>query len=333
MPAPVSADHHRDLVLLNWAEYIDPELVEEFEARHGVDVREVYFESDDIRDEMLARTDGRGYDLAIVNGVNLATYRRRGWIQPVDPAAVPNLRHIDPRWAEAFEAAPGYAVPYFWGTLGIGYRTDKVAGPVDSWMQIFEPAPEQRGRIIMNLQTRDLVGMALRALGYSVNSTDPEALAKAEALLMAQKPYVKDYGYVSLTEESSMVKGEVDMAMLYSGDALMLREVDERIEYVVPKEGCNLWVDYLVIMRDAPNKALALKFIDFLNEPENAARLAEFVWYASPNLGAEPLLDEEFKADPVVYPNADVIARCEFYESLPPRVARSYNAIFSRVTN
>jgi spermidine/putrescine transport system substrate-binding protein len=329
-----AADPAREVLLLNWSEYLDPELLAAFEAEHGIRVREVYYESDDARDEILVRSDGRGFDLAIVNGSNMDAYRRRGWLHPVTPAEVPNLRHIDPAWLSPFPAAEGYAAPYFWGTLGIAWRSDLVGEPIHSWMQILDPSDEAlRGKIVMHSSTRDLIGMALRALGHSVSTTDPEALRAAEDLLIRQRPNVHSYGYVSLDEGSSMVSGEAVAAMLFNGDALMLQEVEPRIEFVVPEEGCNLWVDYLVVLADAPNKDLALRFMDFLNEPERAAALAEYVWYATPNRAAADLLSEEFKSDPVIYPDADVLARCETYEALPPRVRRSYNAVYSRVVN
>ena len=110
------------LVFLNWSEYIDPELLAEFEAETGVMVKEVYFENDEDRDSVMVRTEGEGYDLAIVDGTTLKLYQQRGWLAPLEPEQIPNLRHIEPRWLTAHEGAEGYAVPYFWGTMGIGYR-------------------------------------------------------------------------------------------------------------------------------------------------------------------------------------------------------------------
>ena len=121
LPAPP-----RTLVFLNWSEYIDPELVEEFEQQFNAKVSEVYFESDDLRDDMMLETGAIGYDLVIVNGINVDSYRKRGWIAPLDQAALPNLKHVDQHWRNAFDSGNGYGVPYFWGTLGIAYRQDLV---------------------------------------------------------------------------------------------------------------------------------------------------------------------------------------------------------------
>ncbi|MGD8497304.1 MAG: spermidine/putrescine ABC transporter substrate-binding protein [Chromatiales bacterium] len=321
----------RDLVVLNWSEYMDPDIIARFEQAHNVKVKEIYFESDDTRDEMLVENDGRGYDLVLVNGLNLRRYHTRGWLAPITEVEVPNLKLIDPKWRTAFDAADGYAVPYFWGTLGIGYREDLVPEPITSWKQLYNPPEALRGKIVMNLSNRDLIGMGLKSLGYSANSTDPAELAAVEELLLKQQPFVREYSYVSLNEESSMVSGEILAAMLYSGDALMLQEVDERIAFQLPEEGGNLWVDYWVVLSSSKNKRLALDFIQFINEPETAAQLAEFVYYATPNQAAEKHLPAEFFEDPVIYPPEEFLERSEFFEELPPRTARRYNGMFANI--
>ncbi len=121
LPAPP-----RSLVFLNWSEYIDPELVEKFEQQFNAQVSQVYFESDDLRDDMMLETGAVGYDLVIVNGINVNSYRKRGWIAPLGEARLPNLKYVARHWRDAFEGASGYGVPYFWGTLGIAYRQDLV---------------------------------------------------------------------------------------------------------------------------------------------------------------------------------------------------------------
>ncbi len=322
----------RELVLLNWSEYLDLDLVEKFETQFNAKLREVYFESDDLRDDMMLETGGKGYDLALVNGISVDVYRKRGWLSPVSEAQIPNLEHIDSRWLEAFPGLEGYAVPYFWGTMGIAYRKDLVQAPLTSWMDIMQPAGYLHGKISMVENSRDALGMALKALGYSANSNDTKQIKAAEQLLAAQKPHVKTYTYLSLTKKSALVSGDIIAAMLYSGDALMVQEHHEEIEYVVPSEGGNIWVDYLVVLENSLNKELARAFLNFLNEPENAAQLAEFVYYATPNKAAEKLLPAEFLEDPIIYPSQAVLSRSEFYKPLPPRASKQRNIAFSRAT-
>jgi spermidine/putrescine transport system substrate-binding protein len=321
----------RELVLLNWSEYLDPALVEKFEQTHNVKLREVYFESDDLRDEVLLETDGAGFDLAVVNGIMIDTYRKRGWLAAATSEQIPNLKHIDDHWLKTFNGARGYAVPYFWGTLGIAYRADLVERPPESWMDLFKPAEQLRGKLAMVESQRDALGMALKALGYSANSIDSRQIGEATELLLAQRPYVKSYSYLVLDENSALVKGDVAMAMMFSGDALMLQEYHDAIQYHVPREGGNIWADYLVVMEGSRNKDIAYAFIDFLNEPEHAVQLAEFVYYATPNKAAEKLLPEEFLEDPVIYPSKEVLARSEAYTPLPARAIKKRNTNFARL--
>lgn len=323
----------RELVLLNWSEYLDPKLIEKFEKLHNVKINETYFESDDMRDQLVLETNGLGYDLAIVNGVMVDTYRKRGWLAPATLEQIPNLKHVDEYWQNAFTGAQGYATPYFWGTLGIAYRADLVESSPDSWMDFFKPAEQLRGKIAMLDSQRDALGMALKALGYSANSTDSSQISEAMELLLAQKPYVGTYTYLVLDENSALVKGDVTMAMMFSGDALMVQEEHEEIQYIVPREGGNIWADYLVVMQGSNNKELAYALVDFLNEPEHAAQLAEFVYYATPNNAAAKLLPEEFLKDPVIYPSEEVLSRSEAYKPLSPRAMKKRNTNFARLTH
>ena len=327
-----AAESERELVILNWSDYLDPELVAEFEAQHSARVREVYFENDEARDKLMVQTDGKGYDLVMVDGTTLSSYVSRGWLAPINRELAPNLSHIDLRWQNAHQDAAEYGVPYFWGTIGIAYRADKVTNPITTWRQFFQPEESLQGRIAVIRDSRDLVGTALITLGHSPNTSDRAAIAEAETLLMGQKPYVKTYDYISLSEESSLVTGDVWAAMIYSGDALLLQEYSEEIVYVAPEEGTTLWVDYLALSDNSPNKDLAMAFLNFINEPENAARLAEYVYYPTPNKAAEKLLPEEHLEDETIYPSHDVLAKSEFYAILAPRAMRAYASVISNVT-
>jgi len=330
---PVQAAEPTELVFLNWSDYMDPEILEEFEQRTGIMVKQIFFESDAARDELLLETGGRGFDLAIIDGTSIRISAKRGWLEPVDETDIPNLKHVDPRWRAVHEEAEVYSVPYFWGTLGIAYRQDLVPFPVTSWMDLLQPAEELHGRVAMISDTRDLIGVALKALGYSLNSTDTQELREAEALLQAQATAVKTYKAVSRDANSALVNGQVAMSMMYNGYALMVQEHHDEIAFVLPKEGGNIWVDYISVLSASTNKAAAKQFINFLNEPEIAARLAQFVHFATPNLAAEALLPAEFKSDPVIYPSEDALEKSETYHRLPVRTQKNRAAIFSRLVN
>ncbi len=322
-----------ELVFLNWADYIDPEVIKEFEMKFNTKITEINFESNDDRDIMVNETNGTAYDLVVVNGIQLELYKRQGWLAPINEKLAPNIKHIYPKWKNAFPGAKGYAAPYFWGTMGIAYRSDLVSNPPTRWMDILNPTSELQQRIIMIDSSRDLIGVALKALGYSANSQKSEQLKEAEKLLEKQKPFVKAYGYIDLTEESSLVRGQTLATTIFSGDALMLQEQHPGIKYVLPEEGGNIWVDYITVMASSKKKELAYKFVNFINQPKKAAQLAQFVYYATPNKGAEKHMGSEYLKDPIIYPSQETLKHSEFYAQISPRVQRKRNQIFSRIVD
>ncbi len=332
-PCPAQAAPPTELVWLTWSDYTDPTLISEFEQRYHAKVRQVYFDADDMRNEMLLARDGAGYDVACINGPSLTLYNKRGWLAPLTAAEVPNLKHIDPRWLNAFSVAEGYAVPYLWGTIGIAYRKDLVPEPITTWRQFFHPSEALRGRVLALKEMRETLGMALKSLGYSSYSTNPEELAEAEQLLLAQKPFVKSYSYVPLTEESPLVTGEVWVTMAFSGDGITLHGLNPNIVYVLPEEGSNTWVDYLAVLKSSKHKSLAMRFIDFLNEPRNAARLAQYLNYPTPNRSAEKLLPTSFLNNPIIYPPRKTLEKSEFHRELPPDGLKRRISLFNRVVN
>lgn len=321
----------QELVFLTWSDYMDPDLIKEFEEKYKVKMKCVYFETEDRREQLLTLTMSKGYDVVLASGIRAENYIMRNWLFPFNNDRIPNIKHIDQKWFSANPKISAYAVPYLWGTMGIAYRKDLIKEEVTSWKQLYEPDEKLHGKILMINDTRDAIGMALKSLGYSANSANSEELAKAEKLLMAQRPFVKRYGYHGLTEDSGLVKGDFLMAMLYNGDALTLQDLSPHIGFSVPVEGTNIWCDFLMVMQASPRKDLAMSFINFLNEPENAARLAEYVNYASPNKTALKLLPKDHLEDPVIYPDKEVLDRSEFYKMLPPRVQKKYNTIFSKI--
>ena len=331
MTFTASANNYHELVFLSWSNYIDPELVKEFEQQHNVSVRMVYFETDDTRDDMLLSSQGQGYDLVLVSGESVSRYKKRGWLAEAGPKQISNLHHIEPKWLTAFEQAEGYAVPYFWGSLGRVYRKDLVAKEVHSWKDLFLPHESLKNKILMIKTTSDVLGMAFKSLGFSANSTSKEEHERVRKLLQNQAPYVKAYSYLVLGENSALIKGDIVMAMAYNGDAIALKEAHPEIEFVLPVEGGGLWVDYLTVMSASNNKALAYKFIEFLNQPENAARLAEFVYFPTPNKEAEKILSQEFLSDPAIYPGESELAKSEFAKKLPARITKLRNHIFSSI--
>jgi spermidine/putrescine transport system substrate-binding protein len=331
MTSTTATASEQELVYLSWSEYIDPELVKNFEKKFNCVVREFYYETDEMKDELLIEKDGSGYDVVLSSGLSILSYIKRNWVTPFNPEDIPNLRHIDPKWTNREPKLSGYAVPYLWGTLGIAYRRDLIPAEITSWRQLFQPAEYLKNRIVMLKDSRETVGLALKSLGHPLNSTNIEHYNEAEQLLLSQKPYVKTYSYISFNEDSFMMTGEVHMAMTYNGDALWLQEHHPQISYSVPQEGTLLWMDYLVVMQNSKNKKLAFDFINYIHEPQNSARNSESLYFANPNKAAEKLLPKEILENPSIYPEPSVMDRSEFVQELPTKIVKKRNEIFARV--
>ena len=280
----------------------------------------------------LTQTGGVGYDVGIVSGIMMETYKNKGWIEPVRRQDVPNLKNIDEAKRRSNEGVYGYGVPYAWGAVGIAYRADLVETPIESWMDLFQPQSALQGKIVMIKSARELLGAALNAKGYSVNSMDKKELAEAETLLLAQKPHVLRYGYIQLTADSVLVTGTAVATIVYSGDALTLQEINPNIKYVLPKEGSSIWVDHWVVYSKSTNKALAHKFLNFMNEPKIAAQNAEYLYMATPNLAATEFLSKEFLEDSIIHPNAEQLKTLEPHLRLEGRGLRTRSQVYNRVT-
>lgn len=326
----LSSDHDK-LVLFNWPDYIAPQLIADFEQQYGVSVEEVHYETDELKDSLLIATNGgEGIDLMVSTGPSMESYIANGWVHPLDPTKLPNAVHLHPRW-QTNETISRYSLPYLWGTLGIAYRYDKYPYEINSWMDLFKPKPELKGKIMMINDSREVIGLALKALGYSFNSTDPKQLRAAERLLLGQRPFVGHYGYLDLDESSSLITGDIWMAMVYNGDGITLGELHEDVRFVVPQEGTNVWVDYLAILEKSTRKALAYQFINFLHEPANAAILAKHLNFATPNASALQFLDDAFIHNTTINPSDDIMERSEMYRNLDPRSVRTRNQLFLKV--
>lgn len=327
-----SAEPAVKLTLYNWNEYIDTELVQAFEKKFNVDVVEVFYETDELKDDFLLTTNGgQGIDLMIGSASSFRTYIKRGWLAPLHTGILPNLVHLNKRWQDDALLAE-YSTPYLWGTVGIAYRYDLMNRPVKSWMELFQPESDLKGKIMMINDSRDTIGIALKALGFSINSNKTEELNQVEQLLLAQKPFVNSYAYIDLEEDSSIIKGNTWMTMVYSGDGITLTELHPGIRFVVPEEGTNIWSDHIAVMATSNKKELAHQFINFLNEPDNAAKLATTLNFATPNAAARQYLGEAFLSDPRIFPNANILERSEIHQDFSPREQKKRNELFLRVT-
>lgn len=313
------------LVFLTWEDYIDEDLVHEFEKKHHAKIEFVYFEHDEERDDMVASPGNRVFDVIMLDGQSMATYRRLGWLAPITSANVPNIKNYNDMWSKFRPEAVGYSVPYAWGTAGIAYRKDLVSSPIDSLVSLFEPPADLRHKIIMTPQILEMVPAALSFLGASPNSTNDADLKRAEALLLAQRPYVQSYNALQLNEGSALVTGEAFIAYTYSSDALTLQDFNDNIEYVVPKEGSPLWIDFLVVSNKSFQKELALSFLQFMSDSNVIAKNMETTYSASFNDTANTKVSEEIRENSIVF-HRD-ISQLYFLSEPKPNAVRKMTSI------
>lgn len=319
--------------LYNWEEYMPEDILEEFRKEFGYQVKMVYYETDDLKDELIAQTGGKGLDLIIGSGASLTPYAKRGGIlSKLEDTAIPNRKNIDKYWEQLRPTLSELAIPYLWGTLGIAYRSDKVSKIVDSWESILMPETGLAGKILMINDSRDAFVPPLKYLGYSVNESNPKAILAAGELLAKQRNKV-NYGYIDLSKKSELVTGKYWMALAYSGDALAIQEYHPDIKYIVPKEGTNLWCDYIAVFEASKKKVAAMAFINYINRPDVAKRIAVSLYYATPNAAAKALLPQAFLDNKVIYPEESVLRKSESYKALSGKTTGRYNNTFLNIVN
>ncbi|GAA5314847.1 MAG: spermidine/putrescine ABC transporter substrate-binding protein [Candidatus Pelagadaptatus aseana] len=326
-----SAASAESLKFLSWQDYIDPELVEKFEEQAGIDIVTQQYISNEQRDSMITESRGEGLDIILLNGLVLEKFVRKGWLAALPDGYTGELSMIDKQWWQAYQAAEWYAVPYFWGTLGIVYRSDLVDRPINSWGQLLQPSSSLRGKVSVLDSYRETLGMALKAKKYSLNTRRSAEMDDALGLLENHFADYQSHPPMDSLTTSKLISGNLHAAMMYSGSALTLQRLDTRIKYVVPKEGGSIWVDYLVVSAKSKNKQAAWDFIKFLNEPENATQLAYYLYYATTNNGAKAMLDDRFLSNKTIYPEKQALAKSEILRPMLSRHKRDLESRFNDI--
>src|SRR5262245_55880397 len=329
----------------NWADYIGPTTLADFEAETGIRVNYDTYESSEIVEAKLL-AGSTGYDVVGHGGQYSARLIPLGVFLPLDKSKLPHWKNLDPSVLEVLsEYDPGnvYAAPYMWGSTGFAYNVDMVReripdAPVGSGALIFDPRFMAKladcGVSFLDSPT-DVIPMALVYLGYDSNSIDPEHLRAAEALLQAVRPYVKYFSSARMLND--MPNREVCVAMSWSGDyaTAQARAAEAGIEidlaYTVPREGSIFWFDGFFIPADAPHPENAHRFIDFVLRPDVFAKITNQTRYANAVPAARPFEDPEIVADPAVYPTEGVIRLLQLTRNLPPKTERLRTRAFARV--
>lgn len=316
-------DEGEKLYVYNWGEYMDPEVRELFEEQTGI---EIVYEEFETNEEMFPKikTNAVQYDLICPSDYMIQKMVGEGLLAEINFDNVPNIKYIDSSLlesSETFDPGNKYSVPYAWGTLGILYNKTMVDEPIDSWGSLFDE--KYSGNILMIDSVRDAFAVALKYLGYDLNTTNEAELNEAQAILKAQYPLVQ--AYVVDQVRDKMIGGEAALGVIYSGEAIYTQRENPDLEYVVPKEGSNVWIDSWVIPKNAPNKENAEKFINFLCEPEIALMNFEYITYSTPNTEARQMIeDEDIKNSPIAFPDEETLSRTTAFQYLGEDVETMY---------
>lgn len=328
-----------ELYVYNWGEYIDEDVIDQFEEETGIKVIYDMFETNE---EMypVIEAGGVNYDVVCPSDYMIQKMRENDLLAEINFDNVPNLDQIDPTYLEmskSFDPENKYSVPYTWGTVGILYNTKRLEelgmDVPTKWSDLWDERLD--GEILMQDSVRDAFMVALKKDGYSMNSDNEDELQQAKQDLIDQKPLVQ--AYVIDQVRDKMIGGEAAIGVIYSGEMLYIQNevkdlgLDYDLKYVIPEEGTNLWIDSWVIPKNAKNKENAEKWIDFLCRPEIAKQNFDYITYSTPNKGAFDLLDEEIQNNKALFPDIDSLKDSEVFKYLGDEVDAVYNELWKEV--
>lgn len=320
----VAAEDDKVLNVYNWSDYIDDSVLEEFTKKTGIKVNYDVFDSNELLETKLL-AGSSGYDVVVPSAHFLSRQIQAGVFQKLDKDKIPNLKNmwdvIEERTA-IYDEGNAHSVNYLWGTTGIGYVEEKVKealgedAPVDSWELIFNPKYTEKlgecGIHWLDAPT-EMIPALEKYLGLDPAKTDKESLAKVEELAMKVRPHIQKFH--SSEYIGGLANGDICVAVGWSGDVFQAQARAEEnktgmtVKYSVPKEASQMWFDMLVIPDDAKHVEEAHQFINFLMEPENIAKVSNYVAYANGNKASQPLLDKEIMDNPAIYPTEEVLER------------------------
>lgn len=318
------------VIIYNWGEYIDPEVLDMFEEETGIQVIYEEFETNEIMYPKI-QSGAIAYDLVCPSDYMIQKMIQNDLLQPLNFDNIPNAKNIGQVYYEKsrqFDPDNQYSIPYCWGTVGILYNTKMVEEPIDSWTVLWDT--QYKDNILMQDSVRDAFAVALKTLGYSLNSTSIHELTQAKDLLVQQKPLVQ--AYVIDQVRDKMIGNEAAIGVIYSGEAIYTQTENPDLAYVVPKEGSNMWIDSWVMPKNAPNKENAEKFLDFLCRPEIALMNFEYITYSTPNEKARELIeDPAIRNSEIAFPGDSILSRCETFTYLGEDADEVYNQLWREV--
>jgi spermidine/putrescine transport system substrate-binding protein len=311
----------------NWDTYIGETTLDDFKAATGVDVTMDLFDSNDTLFAKF-KAGNPGYDVIVPSNDFVERMIRADMLQPLDHAQIPNIKNIDPSFMNVdYDPGRKFSMPYTWLVLGIGYRKSKVKAKPDSWKVLFD-SDEYKDRIAWLSEAGDMYRLYGKYLGKSVNALTPADIETISAMMIKQKPYVKKFHEDD--GQDLLMKGDCDVVLEYNGDIAQVMTEDDDLDFVIPKEGSQFNSDTLAIPKGAPHPKNAHAFINYMLDAEVDKKITETILFPTPNAAAKALMPDSYKNNPVIYPPADVLARCE-YAKFNEKLQPLYEEAFTKV--
>ena len=314
------------LHLYTWAEYIRPELIEQFEKEHNCSV---VIDTYDSNESMFTKLNlgATGYDLIFPSNYILDIMKEKDMVQDIDSSKLSNLKYVDQNFLKFLDqTSSSYGVPYMITYTGIGYRKDKVKDVQATWGEFGRQ--DLRGRMTMLNDIREVIGAALKFLGYSVNTTNPKELEEAKNLAISWKKNLAKFE--SEQYKNGIASAEYLLVQGWSGDCLQVKQENDEVEFMLPKEGLIISCDFMVIPKHAKNVDLAHTFMNFLLEPKIAAQNMEYTFYLCPNTAAYLELPVSLRKNPALFPPADILDKSELIKNLGASLAL-YNKAWDEI--
>lgn len=320
-----------EVIVYNWGEYIDPETIEMFEEETGIKVVYDEFETNEIMYPKV-EAGASSYDVVCPSDYMISKMIENDLLAELNFDNMPNAKeNIGAQYYEqskGFDPENKYSVPYCWGTVGILYNRTMVDEPITTWAQLWDE--KYADNILMQDSVRDAFMVAEKLNGFSMNTLDPSELETAKNSLIEQKPLVQ--AYVIDQVRDKMIGNEAAIGVIYSGEAIYTQRENPDLEYVIPEEGTNVWIDSWVILKDAPNKENAEKFIDFMCRPDIAVKNFEYITYSTPNEAARELIeDEDIKNSKIAFPDLSQYDNLEVFVYLGEEGDALYNELWKEV--
>ena len=329
MPRFSLAEEEKKLNLYNYDTYIGETTLADFSTATSIETKmDLYADMDELFSKMKAGNPG--YDAMVVSNDYLERMVKANMVTPLDHSKIPNMANIDPAFLNpSFDPGRKFSIPYMWGTIGVGFRKSAVeGGKIDSWKPLFD-SDVLAGKISVLGDAQNVIGCALKYLGFSFNSTNADELKKVQELLIAQKKYIKVFA--DDNGQDLLASGEVVACQEWNGDIAQVMVEDKDLDYAVPKEGTNIWEDTWAVPAGAPHPENAHAFLNFVLDGEVGKSIATAIQYATPNAAAKKLMPPEYTGSSAIYPPADVLAKCESTIYLGEEATKVRDEIWTRI--